>query len=172
MQHWKSWSLLSWWRHQMEKFSALLTICVENSPVSGEFPAQRPVTCSFDVFFDLRLINRWVNNGEAGDLRRYRAHYDVILMHLMRLWFGSMSGGTTMLTSSKCCVISTRICHALYYFICIRSCLVYRGNKRQISWNIHLRCSPLLLQWEVCFESKAFDQRTTFVIIVLCALPL
>ena len=25
-------------------------------------------------------INRWVNNGEAGDLRRYRAHYDVIVM--------------------------------------------------------------------------------------------
>ena len=27
-------------------------------------------------------INDWVNNGEAGDLRRYRAHYDVIVMHL------------------------------------------------------------------------------------------
>ena len=25
-------------------------------------------------------INGWVNNGEAGDLRRYRAHYDVIVM--------------------------------------------------------------------------------------------
>ena len=25
-------------------------------------------------------INRWVNNGEAGDFRRYRAHYDVIVM--------------------------------------------------------------------------------------------
>ena len=25
-------------------------------------------------------INPWVNNGEAGDLRRYRAHYDVIVM--------------------------------------------------------------------------------------------
>ena len=26
-------------------------------------------------------INDWVNNCEAGDLRRYRAHYDVIVMH-------------------------------------------------------------------------------------------
>ena len=45
----------SWWRHQMETFSALLAICAENSPVPGEFPAQRPVTRSFGVFFDLRL---------------------------------------------------------------------------------------------------------------------
>ena len=45
----------SWWRHQMETFSALLALCAGNSPVTGEFPAQRPVTRSFDVFFDLRL---------------------------------------------------------------------------------------------------------------------
>ena len=45
----------SWWRHQMEQFSALLAICAGNSPVPGEFPAQRPVTRNFDVFFDLRL---------------------------------------------------------------------------------------------------------------------
>ena len=28
----------SWWRHQMETFSALLAICARNSPVPGEFP--------------------------------------------------------------------------------------------------------------------------------------
>ena len=48
----------SWWRHQMEPFSALLAICAENSSVTGEFPAQRPVTRSFHVFFDLRLNKR------------------------------------------------------------------------------------------------------------------
>ena len=46
-KHW------SWWRHQMEIFSALLAICVGNSPLPGEFPTHRPVTRSFDVFFDL-----------------------------------------------------------------------------------------------------------------------
>ena len=46
---------LSWWRHQMETFSALLAICVGNSPVPDEFPTQRPVTRSFDGYFDLRL---------------------------------------------------------------------------------------------------------------------
>ena len=44
---------MSWWRYQMETFSALLALCVGNSPVTGEFPSQRPVTRSFDVFFDL-----------------------------------------------------------------------------------------------------------------------
>ena len=39
----------------MEAFVALLAICAWNSSVTGEFPAQRPVTRSFDVFFDLRL---------------------------------------------------------------------------------------------------------------------
>ena len=47
-----------WWRHQMETFSALLAICVGNSPVTGEFPAQRPVTRSYDVSFDLWLDKR------------------------------------------------------------------------------------------------------------------
>ena len=38
----------------METVSALLAICAGNSPVTGEFPAQRPVTRGFNVFFDLR----------------------------------------------------------------------------------------------------------------------
>ena len=48
----------TWWRHQMESFSALLSLCAGISPVPGEFPAQRPVTRSFDVFFDLRPNKR------------------------------------------------------------------------------------------------------------------
>ena len=50
--------LSSRWRHQMETFSALLAICAGNSPVPDEFPAQWPVTRSFDVFFHLRLNKR------------------------------------------------------------------------------------------------------------------
>ena len=50
----------SWWRHQMKTLSAQLAICAGNSPVTGEFTAQRPVTRSFDVFFDLRL-NKWLS---------------------------------------------------------------------------------------------------------------
>ena len=46
------------WRHQIETFSALLALCVGNSPVTGEFPTQMPVTRSFDVFFHLCLNKR------------------------------------------------------------------------------------------------------------------
>ena len=60
--------------------STLLALCAGNSPVTGEFPTQRPLTRSFDVFYDLRL-NGWINNCEAGDLRRHRTHYDVTVMN-------------------------------------------------------------------------------------------
>ena len=49
--------------YQMDTFSALLAICAANSLVTGEFPAQRPVTRSFGVFFYLclnkRLSKQW-----------------------------------------------------------------------------------------------------------------
>ena len=46
-------SIKAWWRHQMEIFSTLMVLCAGNSPVTGEFFAQRPVMRSFDVFFEL-----------------------------------------------------------------------------------------------------------------------
>ena len=64
----------SWWRHQMETFSALLVICAGNSPVTGEFPAQRPVTRSF----------------EAGDFKRHRAHSDNTVMMGHIYWLISL----------------------------------------------------------------------------------
>ena len=64
----------------METFPALLDLYAENSPVSGEFPAQRPVTRSFDVFFDLRLNKRLSQQSRAGDLRRNRSYFDVTVM--------------------------------------------------------------------------------------------
>ena len=48
----------SWWRHQMEIFSTLLVLCEGNSPMTGEFPSQRPMTPSFGVLFDLCLNKR------------------------------------------------------------------------------------------------------------------
>ena len=48
----------TWWRLQMETIFALLAFCAWNSPVTGEFPPEMPVTRSFDVFFELRLQKR------------------------------------------------------------------------------------------------------------------
>ena len=61
-------------KYQMETFSAMLAICAGNSPVTGEFPAQRPVTRSFDVFFGLSL------NKRLSKQSRHCAHYDVTVM--------------------------------------------------------------------------------------------
>ena len=54
-----------WWRHQMEPFSALPAICAGYSPVTDEFPTQRPVTRGFDVSFDLRL-NKYLSKQWWG----------------------------------------------------------------------------------------------------------
>ena len=47
----------------MKTFPALQAVCAGNSAVTGEMPAKRPVTGSFDVFVDLhlnkRLSKRW-----------------------------------------------------------------------------------------------------------------
>ena len=69
--------LEDWFTSQMETFSALLAICAGNSPVSGEFPTQRPVTRSFDVLF---VCPNKQLSIQSIDLSRHRAHYDFIVM--------------------------------------------------------------------------------------------
>ena len=64
----------------METFSALMALCAGNSPVTGEFPTQMPVTRNFDISLICAWISGWVNNGKAGNLRRHCAHYDVNVM--------------------------------------------------------------------------------------------
>ena len=62
----------------MEISPALLALC---DGVSPEIPLKkRPVMQSFDSFFHLRLNKRLSKNRDAGDLSRYCAHYDVIMM--------------------------------------------------------------------------------------------
>ena len=73
---------IAWWRHQMEKiprywpFVRGIHRSPENSPHKGQWRGA--------LLFSLICvwINGWVNNCEAGDLRRHLAHYDVIVMCL------------------------------------------------------------------------------------------
>ena len=71
---------LAWWRHQMETFSELLALCAGKSlvPVNSLHKGQWCGALMFSLI--CARINDWLNNREAGDLRRYRGHYDVIVM--------------------------------------------------------------------------------------------
>ena len=81
-------------------------LCVGNLPVTGEFPTQRPVTRSFDVFFDLRLNKRlskqwwgwWVETPSSPLWRRCNglnhSHLDfhmTVLTHWGRVTITSVS---------------------------------------------------------------------------------
>ena len=111
----------TWWRHQMETFSALLAICAGNSPVPGDFPAQRPVTRSFDVFFDLCLNKRlgkqswgwWFETlshplwRPRNDTRPWLASYVVPIVkiwgRLSRLNLHRCTGWWIKLENASCC---------------------------------------------------------------------
>ena len=64
----------------METFSALLAICAGNSPAPVNSPHKGQWRGALMFTLICARINGWVNNREAGDLRRYRTHYDVIVM--------------------------------------------------------------------------------------------
>ena len=70
--------ILAWRRNQMEAFSVLLALCERNPTVTGGFPSQKPVTPSFDIFFDLRLNKRWNKTMEVPAISD--THYCDVIM--------------------------------------------------------------------------------------------
>ena len=75
----------------MEAFSALLALCAGNSPVPVNSPHKGQWRGALMFSFICVWRNDWVNNRKAGDLRRHRDHYDVIVM---------MIGGTRGIRSA------------------------------------------------------------------------
>ena len=77
-------AIKSWWRHPLEVFSALLAICggIHRSPVNSPHKGQWR-----GALFSLicAWTHCWVNNRLTGDLRRHRAHCDVIVMLMSSL---------------------------------------------------------------------------------------
>ena len=80
--------IVTWWRHQIETFFALLALCAGNPPFTGEFPSQRPVTRTFDIFFDLRPNKRlskqswgwWFEAPSRPLCRHCNADYELTLL--------------------------------------------------------------------------------------------
>ena len=82
---------VTWWRHQMETFSALLAICtgIHRSPVNSPHKGQWCGALMFSLI--CVWINGWVNNREAGDLRRYHDHCDFIDMSKLIIVYSAQS---------------------------------------------------------------------------------
>ena len=78
---WENVLVPTWWRHQMETFSALLALCVGNSPVPVNSPHKGQWHGALILSLISAWINDWVNNREAGDLRSHLGHYDVNVMN-------------------------------------------------------------------------------------------
>ena len=73
------WNQYTWWRHQMETFYWPFVRGIHRSPVNSPHKGQWRGALLFSLI--CARINGWVNNGEAGDLRRHRAHCGFIVMY-------------------------------------------------------------------------------------------
>ena len=101
-----------------------------NSPVSGEFPAQRPVTWSFDVFFDLRL------NKRLGK-QSWGWWFETPSRPLWRHWRLSDGNEVTYVTISLCRgthVSLVIICWSLLLHVAIKTLLTCVDYNWQISF--------------------------------------
>ena len=84
-------------------------------PLCGEFTGDRwiPHTKASDAeLWCFLWINGWVNNREAGDLRRQRAHYDVIVMYCQK-WKEQRKMPTPFRTSPFAVLRFSKGIHAL-----------------------------------------------------------
>ena len=75
----------------MQTISALLALCAGNSTVTDEFPAQRPVTRSFDIILDLHLNKQLSKQSWGGWFS----------LSLLKFWFKQWSGRMLYTTASK-----------------------------------------------------------------------
>ena len=77
-----------------EKFSALLAFREGNSPVTGEFPSQKPVTRSFDIFLIWAWTNGWANNQDAIKSQRV-PFFDIVFCNKVTLHGGAWKASAT-----------------------------------------------------------------------------
>ena len=128
----------------METFSALLAICAGNSPVPGEFPTQRPVAQSFDVFFDLRLNKRlskqwrgWWFETQSCPLWRHRnADRDKLYrqyVHSSHGWCSSLA--VREITKSSNTFSATNIGSNMIWFFQLHDTIKMTSNDAGINYN-------------------------------------
>ena len=110
----------------IETFSALLALCAGNSPVTMNSHHKGQWRGALMFRLICAWINGWINNREAGNFRRNRAHYDVIV------WLNSFV---------RYCVYM----YKLYSHIC----LVYIYNQLVLILCFQSKRSTILI-WKSC----------------------
>ena len=149
----------TWWRHQMETFSALLALCAGNSPVPVNSPHKGQWRGALMFSLIWARINDWVNNRKAGDLRRHRGHCDVNVM-ILKIDGDTWTNLSIQLLSTKqtwqCCI---NISH--YSDVAWGSWLQTTGNSDVIqqqrthrsSISLALCEGNQLVTWLVCSQT-------------------
>ena len=127
-------NVVSLWRHQMETLSALLAFCARNSPVTGEFPAHRPVTRTFDDFFDLRL------NQQLSKQRR-RRWFETPSLSLWHHCNGLHIDTWAKLWTSKC-IIWIKYHHIFIHFYNLQFTRSQHCDKALPK--------PMVVHWSMC----------------------
>ena len=164
----------TWWRHQMETFSALLALCAGNSPVPVNSPHKGQWRGALMFTLICARINDWVNNREAGDLRRLLDHYDVSVMiayHLPRvhlktnchrlLWYEHFKNAwyayrLTTLQHIDWLERTKQKCWRDLFFCCLY--IIDILKTCQAVWYIHtghfMGGTKILCWWNVCFQTR------------------
>ena len=153
---WLTTFLFPWWRNQMETFSALLAIWAGYSPVTGEFPTQRPVTRSFDVFYDLclnkRLNKQWWGWWFETSSRPLWRHCNVEhwlgkrrlkTVNLATFWFWTLAGRTLAET-----VFPTQRAHNAIMTSGRNEDVIIASLLRQVSVGKYEKFLPLSIKYQ------------------------
>ena len=134
----------------METFSELLAICAGNSPINFPHKGQWRGTLMFSLI--CAWIYSWVNNGETGDLRRHRAHYDVIVMLLWVLHWFSASVPAMMYTETEMSSFWWNFHHWLHWKLSKWQLPVQPVIKISSKWR-HFRFSV----WIFCYIGPRYN---------------
>ena len=148
--------LKSWWRHQMETFSALLALFERNPQVTGGFYSQRSVTRSFDVFFELRMNKRLSKQPRH---RWFETPSRSLWRHLMyirvRPW------NKTRKPELWATLLDFNILMEMHmYAFCIRHWYWYHENNRVSGHLRRLNCHVTSLFWDIV-HSKVLNYVTS-----------
>ena len=129
----------------METFSTSLALCAGNSPVPVNSPHNGQWRGALMFSLICVWINDWVNNREAGDLRRHRGHYDVIVM--ITTTERNTTGSVQMSWNKPC--LSSESAHPSYAVVDASFVFGYRiemyiYNAGFASCHIHIHIYPCL----------------------------